>query len=312
MIENCSSILEILAALYITLAFDDVLKHFVQGFSARNKLSEILLNNSINNKYDDNEDIKKAKKIVDGICDDFVETFSKFAPIFIYLSLAMLYIISFNNMNGSTNINIMNIGTKLSLVGLILFAVFLMNKKLFNRFVVCCTIFLLIIVTFILAKYSDSCYLEKNLGIDYTDDAQHIIFSIGILLILSLPFDYMIFHSWLYPKLCYDYLKYRIELKLEQAVEIRRIINSEDGIGYYNSHSNGYSASANDLETYKSLLKDKSLCELYSCACFYQEELAKIRGNQDKKINDIIKSLKQLIKTRLTDQSTKQNKTENT
>ena len=67
MIENSSSILEILAGLYITLAFDVALYGFVQRFNVRRKLETTILSNL----RDSDRQKKEVEEFVESLCKEY-------------------------------------------------------------------------------------------------------------------------------------------------------------------------------------------------------------------------------------------------
>ncbi len=198
MLENSSSILEILAALYITLAFDEVLYHFVQRFNVRKKLRNTILNN-----LRDSDILgRETEKFVDELFRNFFNSFSRFAPIFLFLTVIILYITTCDNLMNSYKGFAYVVSSELLVAVLVLFVIFLFKLNWFSHKMVLSIIALMAVMTLLISFFPNWFYFESEFGLDYSNDTICYVCTLFTLLALCVPIIYLIWFSWYYPKLC--------------------------------------------------------------------------------------------------------------
>lgn len=263
MIENCSSILEILAALYITLAFDEVLKHFVQRYHVRNKLEVAMLNN-----LKDSDLYKQdVEELVKSLCDEYENRFSNFAPIFLYFTLALLYVISLDSCLVQSSFTYI-IGTELVVEGLIVFFIFVCVPKLFNQKIVTLIIIFLILTVIMILSFPNLFLFDNVFGIDYDDVRSRYCRSLIMLFILSMPILYMLLYSWAYPASCKSYLENKIKFKQIFSKKLRQQMRNDSFFEYVNALNSQKEIAT--LETYEKMFRNRGIISLSLSTIWYK------------------------------------------
>ena len=251
MIENISSIYEIIAAIYITLAFDNVIDHFVEKFDVRKKLIDAINNNT----YNTDEKKEDINNFVNEMSKNYIKRYSKLSTLMIFLSLTFLYVISFKGLeNGGLGLNIVVFTTEI--LGLLSILYFMNAKTVSHKCVIrtIMAIFTIIVAGSLILRYFFCDIWRSQIHLVY-----HYLLSFCSVLILFIPIVFLIYRSYRHPKLCAECLAAKMKL----IALLKPEVNLNDDNEIAENHSLGFlSQKTISLQDVIDLLKDKDLASL--------------------------------------------------
>ena len=255
MLENLTSILQILAAIYLTLSIDKLFSEFVTRLEVRKELKEAIEHCVIDSDKH-GEDISDLVKI---LCGAYLEKYQNLAPIYLFLPITLMLIISCDGLI-EHKLLLDILGFFLGVIAFITFGVFAYNSRIFSRKIVTgIVVVLFLLIMSLLAVVRFYC-IEYLSTLDYSCNLCRYGVSLFVLFSLFLPVGYFIYYSWKYPASCKKLIDARVELN--NQYRLHNLIGSQNSENGVDINTVGLFSDENKLltmEEMNELLENKGL-----------------------------------------------------